>query len=293
MKDLRTSYYSVGFALPALLIYFVFFLLPGIVGFGLSFTDWYIDRLFSPKFIGLENFINIFQTDELKLAVSNTFLFSIVTVVLKNVFGLLLAILVTSSFVKFKNYYRVVLYFPNIVSFVVIGLLFSSIYQPQGIINSFFGSIGLDSLKVNWLGNRNIAIFSVSLMDVWQSIGFHMVIYIAGLIAIPRDYYEAANIDGANSIQQFKSITLPLIMTTFNINFVLSIITGLKVFVQVYVLTNGGPGNSTEVISTMVFKLFGEGRLGLSSACTFLLTAIVALISISVLKILKRNEVEI
>lgn len=293
MKNNITRFYRTSFAFPALFIYFLFFLFPGLVGVFLSFTDWYIDRLLTPKFIGIENYINIFNSAELRIALSNTVIFAVATVVLKNVLGLFFAILVTSKLVKMKNYYRVVLFFPYIMSFVVIGLIFSSIYHPQGVLNSFLGSISGGAWKVNWLGNRTMAMISISIMDVWQSMGFHMIIYIAGLMSIPKDCYEAAEIDGANRLQTFGKITMPLIMSTFNTNLILSIITGLKVFTQVYVLTNGGPGNATQVISTAGYKLFGEGRLGISSAYNVLLTAIITVICLVFLNVLRKKEVEI
>lgn len=293
MNRQMSKFYRGSFALPAFLFYFVFFLLPGIAGGILSFTDWHIDRLLAPVFVGLENYISIFRSAELKVALSNTVLFAVMTVVLKNVLGLLFAVLVTSRLVRFKNYYRIVLFFPYIMSFVVIGLLFSSLYHPSGILNSLLGFASNGVLKVDWLGNRSMAMVSVALMDVWQSMGFHMIIYIAGLMSIPKDCYEAARIDGAGSLQVFGRITLPLIMSTFNMNFILSVITGLKVFTQVYVLTNGGPGNATQVISTMGYKLFGEGRLGFSSAYNVLLTAIITVLCLLFLRVLQRREVEL
>lgn len=293
MKKNNLNIYSNTFILPAFLIYFVFFLLPAILGTGLSFTDWYIDRLFSPRFVGFQNFINIIQASELKLALKNTFVFAIITVILKNILGLFMAMIVNSSLVKCKNYYRIVFYFPNIMCMVVVGLLFSSIYQPNGLINSFLGVLGLNNLQMDWLMDTRFSMYSISLMDVWQGVGFHMVIYLAGLVMISKDYYEACKIDGGNIFQEFRYITLPLILPTFNINFILTLITGLKVFIQVYVLTNGGPGNATEVISTTGYKLFGEGRLGLSSAYITLLTAIISIFCIIYLNISREKEVEL
>jgi ABC-type sugar transport systems, permease components len=288
----KTRFYSNSFVLPALLIYFIFFLLPAIVGLLFSFTDWYVGRMLTPKFVGLENFIAIFSMNDMRRAINNTVIFSILTVVFKNVLGLLLAVIINSSLIRLKNYYRLTMYIPNIMSFVVIGVLFSSILLPQGILNSFLGFIGINTNEIDWLMNIKVSMLAISAVDIWKCTGFHLTIYLAGIMSISKDYFEASTIDGASAIQEFRNITLPLIMPTFNVNFILSLIGGLKVFDQVYVLTNGGPGNATAVISTMSFKLFGEGRWGLSSAYNLILTVAITTISLLFLNTLRKREVE-
>ncbi|WP_040950357.1 carbohydrate ABC transporter permease, partial [Gorillibacterium massiliense] len=182
-------------------------------------------------------------------------------------------------------------YAPSILSIMVIGIVFTPMLRADGSINKFFGAIGLGSLSQAWLTNPSIVIFTIAFVAIWQSAGFQMSIYLAGLQSIPKDYYEAATIDGAGGWKSFRYITVPLLLPAININVMLTLIGGLKVFSEVFVLTGGGPGNASQVVGTIILRSFGEGSWGLGTAINTLLFIAVTIISIPLLLFMRRKEV--
>lgn len=289
MKKVK-SMYSYWLTIPALLIFGIFFVLPSVYGVGYSFTDWTIGKD-AISFIGLGNYKSIFSNDELKLAIYNTFLYAVVVVIGKNVNGLLLALAVNTN-LKCRGYFRVIFFLPCVISTIIIGLVFVPILHPNGILNEFLGAIGLGFLKQSWLVDRKIVMLSIAGVSIWQWSGYHMVVYLAGLQGISKTYYDAARIDGATGFQQFAYITFPMLASSFNINMLLSMIGGLKVFSEPYALTNGGPGNASQVIALEVFSKFGRGQWGLGTALNVTLTIFVSLICIPVLYKMRKREVE-
>lgn len=183
---------------------------------------------------------------------------------------------------------------PAIMNNVAVGLIFTAILHPtHGILNKFLDIVGLDFLMNNWLGDINLALYSVIFVEVWKWTGFTMIIFLAGLQSVDKFFYEAADIDGATAWQKFRYITLPLIMPAFNNAFIISIIGGLKAFDIIFAMTNGGPGTSTNVINIMVYKAFANGRYGEAAAGVILLTLLVAAIAITANGILRKKEVEL
>jgi raffinose/stachyose/melibiose transport system permease protein len=266
--------------------------LPGLMGFYLSFTDW--NRYSSEiNFIGLRNFALIFSKQSYWHSITNTIIFTLVTIVLKTVVGLLLALLLTKGLKRFFNFHRVIIYLPAIIPMIVVGIVFRSILHPTtGILNEFLRVIGLDFMAQRWLTDPDIALYSVILVDTWKGLGFIMVILIAGLQVIPTEYYEAAQIDGANAWDEFWKITLPLLMPTLTVTTVLNLLYGLKVFDIVWVLTNGGPGYATETVYTVVFKEFSKGRYGVSTALSTLLFAIMSICGYWLINAMHPKELE-
>lgn len=283
--------YSMWYCTPAFLIYTVFFMVPTMLGFVMAFTDWSSYDLFGFQFNGLENFKYIFESDLFPLIMKNTFYFAIVTVVLKNLFGFVLALLLDNA-LKATKIYRTVFFMPAILSSMVVCLIFSSIYNPQnGILNEFLRFLSLDSWTHEWLFDISTAMNSICAIEIWQWTGFHMTIYLAALQGIDKDYFEAAAIDGASSWQQLLKIKIPLMAGSFGINLTLSIVGGLKVFDKVYATTNGGPNDATQVFSMYIYKTFGQGLLGVSSAYNLIFTVIIIILSLNVLKIFTKREV--
>ncbi|PQP81394.1 sugar ABC transporter permease [Paenibacillus sp. PCH8] len=280
------SYYMI---FPALIIYSIFFVVPAIAGFYYSFTDWRLDRL-ELKFIGWDNFRKIFSDKTLILALQNTAIFAIVTVVGKNVIGLLLAVGLNMR-LRTKNLLRAIFYSPSILSILVISILFTPMLRTEGTINNLLEAVGLHSLSQAWLTNPSIVIWTIAIVSIWQSAGFQMAIYLAGLQSISQEYYEAAKIDGASSWRSFFKITLPLLLPAININLMLTLIGGLKVFSEVYVMTGGGPGNASQVVGTIILRSFGEGNWGLGTAVNTLLFVVVTIIAIPLLVFMRRKEV--
>jgi ABC-type sugar transport systems, permease components len=274
---MKNKMYPLYFSMGAVVLYSLFMVLPGLMGFYLSFTDW--NRYSSEiNFVGLQNFALIFSKQNYWDSITNTIIFTLVTIALKTVAALLLALLLTKGLKRFFNFHRVIIYLPAIIPMIIVGIVFRSILHPTtGALNEFLRAIGLDVLAQRWLTNPDIALYSVILVDSWKGVGFIMVILIAGLQVIPTEYYEAAQIDGANAWDGFWKITLPLLMPTLTVTTVLNLLYGLKVFDVVWVLTNGGPGYATETVYTMVFKEFSKGRYGVSTALSTLLFVIMSI----------------
>ena len=291
-KKSTQDFYSKWFIAPAAILFIIFFVVPNLASFILGFTDWSLYDFNNIKFNGLENFRRLFSEKTFAIAIKNTFYFAIVTVLIKNIFGFLMALIVKKTS-KFNTLLRAVVFLPMTISVMVVAIIFVSIYNPtNGIINEGLRAIGLDSLTRDWLFDARYSMNSICLMDIWQGTGFTMCVMISGLQAIPTDYYEAAKIDGADKWQQLRYVTLPLLISSITISLVFNIISGFKVFAQVYSTTNGGPADSTHVLGTFLFKSFGNGFLGYSAAVGLFTTVLIVALSMTLLAILRKREVE-
>jgi raffinose/stachyose/melibiose transport system permease protein len=289
MKLLR-SRYPLYFAMPALAVYLVFVIIPAVTGIGYSFTDW---NAYSKDvhYVGFENFAKIFSPDEnYLLFIRNTLIFTIVTIILKTVIALALALLLNESVKRLAHFYRVFIFLPAILPTLIVALIFKSILHPSnGILNQVLRGVGLDILAQRWLVDPAIALFSVIGVDTWKGVGYIMVILLAGLQTIPRDYYEAAEIDGANAWQKLRYVTIPMLMPAIAVVTALNVLYGLRVFDIVYALTNGGPGYATEVLYTVIFKAFSQGQYGLGTALSTVLLLILLVAGYFVIRLLDRN----
>jgi len=205
------------------------------------------------------------------------------------VIGLALALFFNRPF-KTQQILRGIYFMPFAISSLIIGIVFTSILAPDGVLNTILGGMGLEALARGWLTNKHTALGSVIAVEIWKSIGLNMVIFLAGLQMIDKDYYEAAELDGAGKIALFRYITLPFLLPSITINLILNTIHGLKVFDIVMSLTNGGPGNSTQVINTFVFKTYGMGAYGLSNALSTFIFIVTTLIALATLKIIAPKE---
>lgn len=224
----------------------------------------------------------------------NTLTYSFSVTFVRNFLGLLLALLLNNAYLKGRNLFRTIMFLPYVIAPVVIGYLFTAIYNPnQGILNEALRTIGLGSLAKDWLNDPSTALFSTILTDVWRTTGFSMVIYLAGLQSIPPDLYESADIDGANSFWKLTNVTLPLLAPSVTINVVLALIGTMKVFVMILVLTNGGPGYATEVMNTYIMSTFSLGLYGSGTAANIILSLIITIIGLPVLLFLRRREIEL
>ncbi|HNB50397.1 MAG TPA: sugar ABC transporter permease [Anaerolineales bacterium] len=289
---MKNKMYPSYFAVGAIVLYSLFMVIPGLMGFYLSFTDW--NRYSSEiNFIGFDNFALIFSKQNYWHSIRNSLIFTVVTIGLKTVIALLLALLLSKGVKRLSNFHRVIIYLPAIIPMIVVGIVFRSILHPAtGVLNEFLRNIGLDFLAQQWLTNPDIALYSVTFVDTWKGVGFIMVILIAGLQVIPTEYYEAAQIDGANSWDELWKITLPLLMPTLTVTTVLNLLYGLKVFDIVWVLTNGGPGYATETVYTVVFKEFSKGRYGVSTALSTLLFVVMSFCGYWLINAMHSKELE-
>ena len=281
------------FVIVPIVLYAVFFLLPSVLGVGYSFTDWNSRSMGNVNFIGLDNYKEVFTSDKNYISgISHTLMFTLVSNVIKLIPALFLAILLNEG-MKAKGLYRTLLYLPSILPFVIIGLTFKSILNyNNGLLNKILEMLQLGFLKQKWLSDLDVVWKSIFGVDAWRGIGYVMTIFIAGLSAIPKSYYEAAQIDGANFWQRLRHITLPMLSGSIMINLVFGITYGLKVFDIIYVLTNGGPGHATEVITTYSYQLYSSGQYGMSTALNTILLVITAVIGVFVVRNMSKQEVQ-
>lgn len=229
--------------------------------------------------------------DELYLFyLKNTLIFTVATIFFKTVFALALALLLNDTIKRFVNFYRIMIFLPAILPTLIVALVFKSILHPsEGILNLGLESLGLGFLAQKWLVDPSIALYSVIGVDTWKGVGYIMVILLAGLQSIPKDYYEAAEMDGANAWQRLRFVTIPMLMPALAVVTVLNVIYGLRVFDMVFALTNGGPGFATEVVYTIIFKAFSQGQYGLGTALSTVLLVILLVVGVFVVRLLDRS----
>ena len=292
-KKVRFDFVTMGFIAPAFLFFTLFIIVPTIASVYYSFTSW--DGL-NPvvKFVGLANYKEIFTSARFGNALRNTVILTAFISILENSMALILALIVDN--VKCgKNFFRSAFYVPVLISGIVSGFIWKIMYNYNfGAINSIFRSIGMGEACQDWLGNPKLALIMVGVVLIWKGAGYYMIIYLASLQSVPTDVVEAAAIDGASPIQRFKAITLPLISGAFTINLTLSLINGLKVFDQISVMTDGGPGFTTETIVYLLYKVgFNEGRQGFGTAVGIVLLFIILILNAVQQSILKRREVQL
>ena len=271
--------------LPAAVIYIIIFIVPTFSSFFFSFTRW---TLKDWKWIGLQNFITFFREPSLAIGIRNTLFYGFVTCGLKVVIALLLAIVLTQGW-KIEGYLRTLVFFPAIISTMAVGLIFKSFMHPtNGIINQALALFGIE--KIYWLTDKSTAMLSIALVDVWQGLGTATLMYIAGIKAIDHTYVEAAKIDGANTFQRFRYITLPLIRPVMNSVLILSLTGGLRNFELVWAMTKGGPGFTTDLLTTVIYKQYANGLYGLSTAGNVILFILVSMIAFPVYSNITRKE---
>lgn len=286
-KRLMNSRYPLWFLLPGVLLMIVVFVVPTLSSFYFSLTRW---TLFEADFIGLDNFVTFFRDPQLFGSFRNTFVYAIITSVGKVVAGLALAVLLTGP-VLGRGYLRAVMFFPVLVSAVGIGITFKVLLDPiDGLVNTTLGFFGLPG--PGWLTDPSLALISVALVDVWKGVGVSTLIFMAGLVAIPRDYYEAARIDGASSWRLFRSITLPLVRPAMTTVVLLNVIAGLRSFELIWTMTGGGPGFTSDVLGSVIYKQYAAGFYGLSTAGNVVLFLVVALITVPMQIRFRRREVQ-
>jgi raffinose/stachyose/melibiose transport system permease protein len=284
----RRSPYSSWFYLPAAVIYGVLFAVPTLISFFFSLTRW---SIFDWKFIGLDNFVTFFQEPALVRGLTNTLIYAVVTSGLKVVIGMLLALLLTSQIIA-RGYLRSVVFFPVLVSTIGVGLTFTVLMNPsRGLINQSLALVGITG--PGWLTDPSYALLSVALVDVWKGVGLATLIYIAGIVSIPAEYLEAARVDGASPAHVFRRIILPLARPATVTVILLSLIGGLRSFDLIWSMTRGGPGFTSDVIASVIYKQYQAGFYGLSTAGNVVLFLVVTAIVFPLSRLLNRKEVEL
>ena len=280
-----------AFTLPAIAAILIFVEIPFIMSFFYSFTKWNgIDK--SPKFIGLGNYKQLLTNDmNMGSALIFTLLLTICMVAAINCLALLLAIILDSD-IRGRNILRAAFYIPNIISLIVIGYIWRFIFSKA--FDSLYELTHSGIFMISWLGDSRYAFVSILLVTVWQSIGFYLVIYIAGLQTVPKDVIEATYIDGANPVRRFFSVTLPLIMPSITVCVFYSLSNAMKTFDVIFSLTYGGPGTSTTSIALDIYKTaFSENNFGYATAKSVVLFLMILIITVLQVTVFKSKEVEV
>jgi multiple sugar transport system permease protein len=266
------------FVLPAAVLITLFFFVPVAAAFLLSFTDfdiYSIGNLSNARVVGLRNYIQLFHNPVFWSAVGNTFYFALVGGPLTVAASLGAALLVNAKAVRFKGLFRTVYFVPFVTTLVAVAIVWRYLYHPRyGLLNYMLGWVGIS--PIDWLGDPRWAMPAIILLAVWKNFGYNMLIFIAGLQAVPEELYEAARIDGAGAVRQFRSITLPMLAPTFFFVGVVTMIGYFQLFAEPYVMTQGGPLRAT---TSLVLFMYTEGfrwwRMGNAAAIAFLLFVII------------------
>ena len=269
-KSKSHQLYSFWFVVPSLVIFSVFFLYPIISSLYYSMTVWNFD---TATFCGLDNYKMFFSENALSSSIVHTLIYAFLTSALKVILAFFIAIFLCSD-IRTKGFIRSAVFFPNLVSSMAVGLTFCALNLP----------------KVNFLGDVNLALYSVIATDVWKGLSISVVIYIAGVQSIDRNYYEAAQIDGASRFQQLRYITFPLVAPSQNTIIILSLIGGLRSFDLIWAMTGGGPGFATDVMASVIYKEYAYGFYGLSTAGNVIMLVLISCIAFPLQHFLMKRE---
>ncbi|MEX1275635.1 MAG: sugar ABC transporter permease [Bacteroidota bacterium] len=275
-RSLRRA--ALLFLVPALLPIFLFFFVPALAAFVLSFTDFDIYSLGdfrNARFVGLKNYLQLFDDPLFWKAMGNTLYFVVVGGPLSVAVSLGAALLVHAKLTRFKGFFRSVYFAPVVTTLVAVAVVWRYLYHPRfGLLNYGLSFLGVD--PIDWLGDPVWAMPAIILLSVWKGFGYNMIIFVAGLQSIPEELYEAARIDGANAWQQFRSVTVPMLVPTALFVGIITMINNFQLFAEPYVMTQGGPVNSTLSIVLLMYQQgFRWWNLGYSAAIAFVLFAII------------------
>lgn len=283
------KYVPYLFILPAAVILVLFFFIPFIETVVLSFRD-YSTNLYSPNFVGLDNYVELLQSKEFYKVIWNTFLYVVGAVPILATVPLVLAILINQK-IRCLNLYKILIYLPVIISIVVVAIAFKWLYATQGILNYFAELFKIS--PIDWLTSPDVAIWSVIIVTIYKGIGYYMMIYLSALIGAPKDLLEAAEVDGAGLIQKHLNVTIPYLMPTIALVVTVSTISALKVFAEIYVMTRGGPLDSTKTIVYYIYeRAFENLDLSMASAASVVLLIIVMVFSALNILVFEKGKYE-
>lgn len=280
------------FLLPAVSLFVIFLVYPLLKGVQISFYQWSIMPNKPSTFVGLSNYIRAFQDPHVGVAFRNTLVYTLISVPGQMILAMLAALLI-NAVTRGKVFFRTIYYIPVVTSWVIVSLLFRYMFQsPDGLINYFLVDVfHVISDPVSWLEQANTALIPIISLGIWKGIGWSMIIYLAALGSIPQELLEAASIDGAGTWQRFWGVTFPLISPTVVFTLVMLLIGGFNVFISVYLITNGGPSQQTEVmLSYMYHQSFGFLDFGYGASLSMLLAVFILTASLLQMKFLRRPQ---
>ena len=291
MSQVRRAVTGWGFALPFAVLFAVFMAVPVLASLVMSFTDIRSTDLRDPlavDFVGLDNYLRLFDDELFVRAATNTAVFVVLGVPLTMAGALLVALGLNAGVTRFRTVFRVGYYLPVVTSIVAIAVVWRFLLQPDtGLVNTMLGLVGVDGAK--WLDDTRTALPTLVVMAAWRNLGFSMVIFLAGLQAIPQDLYEAARIDGAGRWAQFRYVTLPVLRPTLLFVAVVTTIGYVQFFEEPFVMTQGGPLDSTLSMAYHTYNQFGFGSYGYASAMSYVLFLVVVALSIAWFRLLRAN----
>jgi len=269
--------------IPALLFVFTFYLLPNILNFIYAFTDWSVFKT-EVNFVGIQNFIELSQRGEIWKDLLITLEYGLLVMILMNLTNLVLGLALERTCL-FSRIMRTVFFIPVLIAPIAAGYIFKGFFGSSGIVADIF--------NINLLGSMRYALYATIIVHIWKFMGVGLLVYIAGLNAVPEELIEYARIEGANEFQIIKNIKIPLIGPSLTFNIALSMIGGLKVFATILAMTQGGPARSTEVLNIFILQNFATGRLGYTTAISLILFLVIFIIAIPLIIFLRKREVEL
>lgn len=287
----KMTWIAWGFAAPFVILFLVFMAGPILASLAMSFTDLTTRDLRSPfnvNFVGLENFQNLFADPRFLRSLANTAIFVVVGVPLTIVLALLVALALNTGITKFRTVFRVGYYAPVVTSIVAIAIVWKFILQPDGLLNGFLAVFGIAG--PNWLENTSFALPSLIGMAIWRNIGTLMVIFLAGLQGVPQEQHEAAMMDGAGAVKRFFNVTLPALRPALLFAAVITGIGFLQFFEEPFVMTRGGPLDSTLSGAMYTFNQFGFGNYAFASAASYVLFLAIVLLSLIQFRLLREKD---
>lgn len=281
------------FVIPALVLFLIFWIVPVLQLFYYSMTN-FNGINYDYDYVGFKNYLTLLKDGSMINAIKNTLIYAVVVVVLNNILGLVIAMALNVK-LRGKAFFRTVAYVPALFSAIVVGFIWSYVYMPDsGMIASIMTAVGLDGSSFNVLGNYKTALYAIALVEVWKGFGATMIIYLAGLQTVDDSLIEAGKIDGCSQWQLIRKIKLPLISATVTINVILAVIGGLKAFDYSFIMTNGGPGKSTNTLMFSIYRIaFNDQMMGKASAFSVVAFAVIILITVFMLFYMNKREVEL
>jgi raffinose/stachyose/melibiose transport system permease protein len=281
----QNSLGTSGFLLPALAVITVFYVLPNLLNFALAFTNWstYSDSI---SFTGLANFRNLLQEGALTNDLRVTVEYAAVVMVAQNAAGLVLALALEQTS-RVNGFFRSAFFLPVLISPLAAGYVFKAILADDGPLNGMLGT------HVSWLGNSTWTIVVVALVNAWKFMGINMLVYIAGLNSVPGELLEAARAEGASWLQTARLVKLPLLAPAITFNVVATLIGAFNTFDIVFAMTQGGPGDSTQVLNSFIQQQYAQGYYGYSISMSLLLLGLVCVVALPALHVLRRREVNL
>lgn len=271
---------------PAMLVILIFLYLPIILNFANSLYKWGAMSQ-DVSFVGFQYYKELFSDEVIWIAIKNNLVFVIMSVIFQIGVSLIIAAVLESKFLRrYQTFFRTVYFIPSLLMVTVTGITFKMLYSPSiGLINPLLELIGINTSNLDILGNAKSAIFGVAAASQWQYIGYTVVLFIVAMQGIPDDLYEAADIDGANAVQRFFKITIPMMKDTITINMIIIVTGAIRVYDEVFVMTGGGPGRATETLATYLYQVgFKNDQMGYASAIAFFIFAVTFILGLLQMK---------